>query len=166
MVHKHVASNMKKLIYILLAFVYFQGFSQEFKTVLFSELNVEVNKDSTEIKIKKGGKYLNGNYKLVLNPKKHRYSLNEFKNGKIIGIQKTYLNEVLIRTTEYENGKKNGYETFYANNGKEKILKIHYLESKRQGQILWDKNGNEYYIKGKNISLEELEIYEKDYNRN
>jgi hypothetical protein len=157
---------MKKLIYILLAFGFFQGFSQELKTISFSELNFEINKDTTEIKVKKSGKYLNGKHKLILNKKNNRYSLNEFKDGKIIGLQKTFQNGILIRTTEYKTGKKNGYEILYDNTGKKMVLKIHYAEGKRQGQTLWDNNGNEYYIKGKKVSQEELKQYEKDYNRN
>ncbi|WP_299628325.1 hypothetical protein [uncultured Tenacibaculum sp.] len=157
---------MKKLIYILTFLSFLYGFSQKTKTVSFSELSFEINKDSTEFKVKKGKKYLNGKFKLMLNPKKKRYSLSEFKNGKIIGLQKTYLNGVLKRTTEYKDGKKNGYEALYDNNGKEILLKIHYIENKRQGQILTDENGNEYYVKGKTISQEELELYRKDYDRN
>jgi len=156
---------MKKLIYILLALGFFQGFSQELKTISLSELDFEINKDTTEIKAKKADKYLNGKYKLILNPNKNEYSLTEFKNGKIIGLQKSYRNEILIGTKEFENGKQNGFEILYDNTGKNIMWKIHFVDGKKHGLTWWSDNGNEYYINGEKATKAEFEQYEENNKR-
>lgn len=154
---------MKKLITtILILLVFIKCSSYKFKTISILDINFEINNDTTQAKIKKANKYLDGKYKLILNTKTNRYSLCEFKHGKIIGLQKTYLNDVLTRTTEYKNGMKNGDEIIYDTTGKKRLLKIHYVKGKRLGQTSWDANGNEYYKKGTSISQEELELYKRN----
>ncbi|MEM6894618.1 MAG: hypothetical protein AAF554_13080 [Bacteroidota bacterium] len=153
---------MKKLIYILLILGFFQGFSQEIKTVSFSELEFEINKDSTKVKAKKAGKYLSGKYKLILNPKKDEYSLNEFQNGKLTGIQKSYRNGILIGTTEFKNGMKNGYDIVYDQTGEQMMWKIHFVDGKKHGITWWVDAGNEYYINGEKATQGEFEEYEKN----
>ena len=153
---------MKKLIYILLILGFYSGLSQERKIVSFSELNFEVNKDTTLIKVKKADKYLNGEYKMILNPKKDEYSLCEFQDGKLIGFQKSYRNGVLTGTTEFENGMKNGYDIVYDQTGEHMMWKIHFMNGKKHGITWWADTGNEYYINGEKSTQAEFEEYKKN----
>jgi len=162
---RHVASNMKKLIYILLIFGLFQGYSQEIKSVLLTELEFEINKDTTQIKAKKDGKYLSGKYKLISNPEKDEYSLNEFQDGKIIGLQKSYRYGTLTGTKEFKNGMQNGYYILYDKTGKNIMWKIHYVNGKKHGLTWWADTGNEYYINGEKATQAEFEEYEKNNKR-
>ncbi|WP_324027816.1 hypothetical protein QSV08_07685 [Maribacter sp. BPC-D8] len=156
---------MKKLIYIFLFLGFYQGFSQEFKTISFSELDFEVNNDTTQIKAKKADKYLNGKYKLILNPDKDEYSLCEFEDGKVVGLQKGYRNGKLTGTTEFENGMKNGFDIVYDQTAEEMMWKIHYVNGKKHGLTWWSDVGNEYFINDEKATQAEYEEYEKIKNR-
>ncbi|WP_033961321.1 hypothetical protein [Psychroserpens jangbogonensis] len=156
---------MKKLIYLLCILGFNFGFTQEFKTVSLSELNFEVNNDTTEIKAKISDKYLNGKYKIILNLKKDNYSMCDFQYGEIIGIQKSYQNGILTGTTEFKNGKQNGYDIYYNQTGEKIIWKVLYVDGKKHGLGWWFDIGNQYYINGKKATQEEFEQYDKNNKR-
>jgi len=113
----------RKQIYIILILGFYSGFSQERKTVSFGELNFEFNKDTTLVKVKKADKYLNGKYKMIVNPKKDEYSFCEFQDGKLVGLKKSFRNGILTGTTEFENRMKNGYDIVYDQTGKHMMWK-------------------------------------------
>lgn len=156
---------MKKLIYLILILVFNNGFSQERKIVSFEELNFEFNKDTTLVKVKKADKYLNGEYKLIVNPEKDEYSLCEFKDGKLIGLQKSFQNGVLIGTAEFKNGMKNGYDIFYDQTGQHIMWKINFVDGKKHGLAWWSDSGDEYYINGEKATQAEFQEYEKNNKR-
>ena len=142
----------------------FKLFSQDIKEVEFSELDFEPNVDTTFVLTKQNEKFLSGTYKMYDKKRKNAYTLTNFQNGMVIGTSKFYEDEILIGTTEFENGMQNGYAIFYTKTGG-MIWKIHNVDGKKHGKSWFSDEGDLYFIDDKKVSKLEYEKYESEKQR-
>jgi hypothetical protein len=63
-----------------------------------------------------------------------RIKIFGLREGKLIGLQKSYRNGILTGTKEFENRMQNGYEILYDYTGKNMMWKIHYVNGKKHGR--------------------------------
>ncbi|MEH6764592.1 MAG: hypothetical protein V7655_08825 [Aequorivita antarctica] len=155
---------MKKQIFLILILFSFKVFSQDYKEVEFSELSFEPNSDTTFILTKQYDKLLSGKYKLLDKKRENVYTLINFENGMVIGTSEFYEDDILIGTTEFENGMHNGYAILKKKTG-ELIWKIHKVNGKKHGKSWFMDEGDLYFIFDIKVSKKEYEEYELKNNR-
>ena len=156
---------MRKLITLLIFLNTLLTFSQEgAKQIMISELDLEINEESNLLIVKSSGSLLNGLYKIIVDDDTTKFSLSQFQDGKITGTQKSYHGEILTGTTEFKDGKQNGYDVQYDQSGKNMMWKVNYVDGVQHGHSWWADKGDEYYIKGKVSSKFDFEKYEREKN--